>query len=150
MPGGGLLQLVAYGEQDMYLFGNPEITYYKVVYPKFQKLNCERNYNNFKISFNDKITTEEMCCREGSIPISSIDLNNLNQNEIFVNSKKVIKENERFLNEIRKNKESVKRKKMVNNFVAKSSLNYRVIDSNTRAQKMAQKTQIKNQMRKRH
>lgn len=30
--GGGLLQLVAYGAQDVYLTGNPQITYFKVVY----------------------------------------------------------------------------------------------------------------------
>ena len=35
--GGGLMQLVAYGAQDAYLTGNPQITF-KVVY---------RAYNNF-------------------------------------------------------------------------------------------------------
>src|SRR3989338_4160553 len=30
--GGGLLQLVAYGAQDVYLTGNPQITLFKVVY----------------------------------------------------------------------------------------------------------------------
>ena len=30
--GGGLLQLVAYGAQDVYLTGNPQITFFKVVY----------------------------------------------------------------------------------------------------------------------
>ena len=30
--GGGLLQLVTYGIQDLYLTGNPQITFYKVVY----------------------------------------------------------------------------------------------------------------------
>lgn len=30
--GGGLLQLVAYGAQDIYLTGNPQITFFKVVY----------------------------------------------------------------------------------------------------------------------
>ena len=29
---GGLLQLVAYGAQDVYLTGNPQITFFKVVY----------------------------------------------------------------------------------------------------------------------
>ena len=31
MPG-ALMQLVAYGAQDVYLTGNPQITYWKVVY----------------------------------------------------------------------------------------------------------------------
>jgi hypothetical protein len=30
--GGGLLQLVAYGAQDIYLTGNPQMTFFKVVY----------------------------------------------------------------------------------------------------------------------
>ena len=30
--GGGLMQLVAYGAQDIYLTGNPQITFWKVVY----------------------------------------------------------------------------------------------------------------------
>ena len=28
--GGGLIQLIAYGAQDMYLTGNPQITFFKV------------------------------------------------------------------------------------------------------------------------
>ena len=38
--GGGLIQLVAYGAQDMYLTGNPQITFFKVVY---------RRHTNFSI-----------------------------------------------------------------------------------------------------
>ena len=30
--GGGLMQLVAYGAQDVYLTGNPQITFWKVTY----------------------------------------------------------------------------------------------------------------------
>jgi hypothetical protein len=30
--GGGLMQLVAYGAQDIYLTGNPQITFFKTVY----------------------------------------------------------------------------------------------------------------------
>ena len=30
--GGGLMQLVAYGAQDAFLTGNPEITFFKIVY----------------------------------------------------------------------------------------------------------------------
>lgn len=41
MPlGGGLLQLVAVGKQDVYLTGNPQITWFKMVY---------RRYTNFSI-----------------------------------------------------------------------------------------------------
>ncbi len=30
--GGGLMQLVAYGAQDIYITGNPQITFFKIVY----------------------------------------------------------------------------------------------------------------------
>ena len=38
--GGGLMQLVAYGAQDIYLTGNPQITFFKAVY---------RRHTNFSI-----------------------------------------------------------------------------------------------------
>ena len=38
--GGGLMQLVAYGAQDIYLTGNPQITFFKIVY---------RRHSNFAI-----------------------------------------------------------------------------------------------------
>ena len=38
--GGGLMQLVAYGSQDIYLTGKPQITFWKSVY---------RRYTNFAI-----------------------------------------------------------------------------------------------------
>ena len=40
MGGGGLMQLVAYGSQDIYLTGKPQITFFKSVY---------RRYTNFAI-----------------------------------------------------------------------------------------------------
>ena len=40
MGGGGLMQLVAYGAQDIYLTGKPQITFFKAVY---------RRYTNFAI-----------------------------------------------------------------------------------------------------
>lgn len=57
---GGLMQLVAYGAQDIYLTGNPQITFFKVVY---------RRYTNFAIetiehpvvgtpAFNNTVTTK--------------------------------------------------------------------------------------------
>ena len=36
--GGGLMQLVAYGAQDVYLTGNPQITFFKVVYRRHTQL----------------------------------------------------------------------------------------------------------------
>merc|ERR1711968_97597 len=40
MGGGGLMQLVAYGAQDVYFTGNPQITFFKVVY---------RRHTNFAV-----------------------------------------------------------------------------------------------------
>ena len=39
--GGGLMQLVAYGAQDIYLTGNPQITFFKVVYRRHTKFAME-------------------------------------------------------------------------------------------------------------
>jgi len=39
--GGGLMQLVAYGAQDFYLTGNPQITFFKVVYRRHTNFACE-------------------------------------------------------------------------------------------------------------
>jgi hypothetical protein len=42
--GGGLMQLVAYGAQDVYLTGSPQITYFKVVY---------RRHTNFSVEMDE-------------------------------------------------------------------------------------------------
>ena len=39
--GGGLMQLVAYGAQDIYLTGNPQITFFKVVYRRYTNFSME-------------------------------------------------------------------------------------------------------------
>ena len=39
--GGGLMQLVAYGAQDIYLTGNPQITFFKVVYRRHTNFSVE-------------------------------------------------------------------------------------------------------------
>jgi len=46
--GGGLLQLVAYGAQDLYLTGNPQITFFKVVYRRHTNFAIESR----KLTFN--------------------------------------------------------------------------------------------------
>jgi hypothetical protein len=45
---GGLLQLVAYGAQDLYLTGNPQITFFKVVYRRHTNFAIESK----KLQFN--------------------------------------------------------------------------------------------------
>ena len=45
--GGGLLQLVAYGAQDVYLTGNPQITFFKVVYRRHTNFSIEAIQQTF-------------------------------------------------------------------------------------------------------
>jgi hypothetical protein len=45
--GGGLLQLVAYGAQDVYLTGNPQITFFKVVYRRHTNFALEAIEQSF-------------------------------------------------------------------------------------------------------
>ena len=58
--GGGLLQLVAYGAQDVYLTGNPQITFFKVVYRRhtnFALEAIEQSYNG-NTSFGSRVTVQ--------------------------------------------------------------------------------------------
>jgi len=51
--GGGLMQLVAYGAQDIYLTGNPQITFFKVVYRRhtnFAMEAIEQTWNGSSIT----------------------------------------------------------------------------------------------------
>ena len=56
--GGGLMQLVAYGAQDIYLTGNPQITFFKVVYRRhtnFAVESIEQTFNG-QADFNKRVT----------------------------------------------------------------------------------------------
>ena len=46
--GGGLMQLVAYGAQDVYLTGNPQITFFKTVYKRHTNFSMEHIQQTFK------------------------------------------------------------------------------------------------------
>jgi hypothetical protein len=50
--GGGLMQLVAYGAQDVYLTGNPQITFFKVVYRRHTNFSVEPIQQVFNGSAN--------------------------------------------------------------------------------------------------
>ena len=58
MTGGGLMQLVAYGAQDAYLTGNPQITFFKVVYRRHTNFAIESIENPFNgaPNFGKKVT----------------------------------------------------------------------------------------------
>ena len=55
--GGGLMQLVAYGAQDIYLTGNPQITFFKVVY---------RRHTNFSMETIEQTISGSSTCSGGS------------------------------------------------------------------------------------
>ncbi len=50
--GGGLMQLVAYGAQDIYLTGNPQITFFKVVYRRHTNFSMESIEQTFNGNAN--------------------------------------------------------------------------------------------------
>jgi formylmethanofuran dehydrogenase subunit A len=50
MPQAGLLELVAHGIQDIFLIGNPQITFFKTVYKRHTNFSMEA----FQISYDAK------------------------------------------------------------------------------------------------
>jgi len=56
---GGLIQLVAYGAQDVYLTGNPQITYFKIVYRRYTNFAIESIEQPFvgDVNFGKTLTT---------------------------------------------------------------------------------------------
>jgi len=56
--GGGLMQLVAYGAQDIYLTGNPQITFFKVVYRRHTNFSMEaiEQTINGTVGFGSSVT----------------------------------------------------------------------------------------------
>jgi Large eukaryotic DNA virus major capsid protein/Major capsid protein N-terminus len=57
--GGGLMQLVAYGAQDIYLTGNPSITFWKTVYRRYTPFALESIEQTFNgtVDFGKKVST---------------------------------------------------------------------------------------------
>jgi hypothetical protein len=58
--GGGLLQLVAYGAQDVYLSGNPQITFFKVAYRRHTNFSMESIEQTFNgtADFTRRVTCQ--------------------------------------------------------------------------------------------
>ena len=55
---GGILQLVAYGIQDLYLTGDPQITYFKIIYRRHTNFSVESIIQNFSqpANFGETVT----------------------------------------------------------------------------------------------
>jgi hypothetical protein len=68
--GGGLMQLVAYGAQDIYLTGNPQITFFKVVYRRhtnFSMETIEQTINGTSILTSSTSTGTVTISRNGDL-----------------------------------------------------------------------------------
>lgn len=74
MPG-GLVQLVAYGAQDLYLTGNPQITFWKTVYRRYSNFAME----NINVYFDTapNLTTSSMTQIQVKIPRNGDLLSNI-------------------------------------------------------------------------
>jgi|UniRef100_A0A6C0BQ87 hypothetical protein len=86
MGGGGLMQLVAYGAQDIYLSGNPQITFFKVVYRRHTNFSMESIAQtiNGTVGFNRKVTAT--ISRNGDLINRmwlEIDLPKLNTDSVY-------------------------------------------------------------------
>jgi hypothetical protein len=71
MPSGGLMQLVSYGSEDLYLTGNPQITFFKVVYKRHTNFAYEwvPQYFNPQSSFStiQQVQMEAPIKRDGDL-----------------------------------------------------------------------------------
>ena len=65
--GGGLIQIVAYGAQDIYLTGNPQITFFKVVYKRHTNFAIESIEQTFNGSANFGSTVTCELSRNGDL-----------------------------------------------------------------------------------
>ena len=64
---GGLLQLVAYGAQDVYLTGNPQITFFKVVYRRHTNFAIESIEQTFNGTSNIGSRVSVLVTRNGDL-----------------------------------------------------------------------------------
>jgi len=89
MTGGGLMQLVAYGAQDVYLTGNPQITFFKQVYRRHTNFAMESIEQTFsgQADFGRRVTCTisrngDLCYRT----YLQLVLPEINQNMMNANS----------------------------------------------------------------
>ena len=83
--GGGLLQLVAYGAQDVYLTGNPQITFFKAVYRRHTNFAIEAIQQTFNGTpgFGQRVTTT--VARNGDLihrVYLALDLNGMEDSKV--------------------------------------------------------------------
>ena len=87
---GGLIQLIANGEQDQFITGNPQITFFKCVYKRTTKFSIEVKTQNFmgNISFGSSntcnITKDGDLISDMSLHIKLGSLNSKSKNNICI------------------------------------------------------------------
>ena len=65
--GGGLIQLIAYGPQDIYLTGNPQITFFKVVFKRHTNFSIEPSEQSWNAVGNFGRTISCIINRSGDL-----------------------------------------------------------------------------------
>jgi hypothetical protein len=65
--GGGLMQLVAYGAQDVYLTGNPQITFFKIIYRRHTNFSMETINQTFNADVQFGKKTSVTISRNGDL-----------------------------------------------------------------------------------
>ena len=82
--GGGLLQLVAYGAQDVYLTGNPQITFWKVSYRRYTNFSMETIQQSMTGSFKSGTRSECVISRNGDLLHKVYLYSNVVEGEILI------------------------------------------------------------------
>ncbi len=151
MVGGGLMQLVALGMQDVYLTGTRIANCYFAM--------AGRTYNNFELIFDDTKIGRDIYYSNLLIDVRPIKLDKLNDEPIFKNSRDTIINNQNKLQSILRKehkleKEEEKEKKKEerrnhNDCVQFFKLCFKNANQVERAQRKSQNKQMKNQMRRR-
>ena len=111
--GGGLMQLVAYGAQDIYLTGNPQITFFKVVYRRHTNFSMEAiqqtvngtqspaaaggSSGTVTISRNGDLVHKVYVRVTGDVLVTSDGNNVVNEVELEIGGQKIDKHNAEYM-----------------------------------------------------
>jgi len=85
MAGGGLLQLVAYGAQDLHLTGEPKVTFFQAVYKRHTSFTMEATKHDSQFSFSNGLVSSIKIDRRGDL-LGDIWLELPSQNQTILTS----------------------------------------------------------------
>jgi hypothetical protein len=102
MPGSGLMQLVAHGAQDVYLTGNPQITFFNTVHQRHTKLCVGNNFDDKKPIYKTrKVTRTKNIPKTRKVTKTRYILNSFDKNVIiFLEIKDIVKDYGGAINEM--------------------------------------------------